>query len=49
MFRNIKIKSFCTTKDVIKYSENIRNRRIYLSHIAEKDNYPEYTSDYISI
>ena len=49
MFRNIKIKSFCTTKDVIKYSENTRNRRIYLSHIAEKDNYPEYTSDYISI
>lgn len=49
MFKNIKIKSFCTTKDVIKYSENTRNRRIYLPHIAEKDSYPEYTSDYISI
>ena len=35
-FNNIKIKNFCTTKDVIKYSENTSKRRIYLPHITDK-------------
>lgn len=36
IFKNIKIKNFCTTKDVVKYSENTRNRRVHLPHIVDK-------------